>query len=300
MAKPSNISHIWALLKETYADWSRHNAPKLGAALAYYTVLSIAPLLVVVVAVIGLGFGQQAARGDILKQIEGLVGHEGAQAIQTVVAHAYQPKSGILASLLGIITLFLGASGVFVELRDSLNIVWEVDRKPDAGIWAIVRDRFLSFGMVLAVGFLMLVSLIVSAAISAASAYLGNLLPVPGWSLQVANMLFSLVVATAVFAMIYRFLPDTAIAWHDTLLGALFTSVLFTLGKHLIGLYLGQATIASAYGAAGSLVVVLVWVYYSAQIFFFGAEFTHVYARRDGSYASTEPARDSENPAPVK
>ncbi len=290
------MSHIWALLKETYADWSRHNAPKLGAALAYYTVLAIAPLLVVVVAVIGLGFGQQAARGDILKQIEGMVGHEGAQVIQTVVAHAYQPKSGILASAVGLITLFLGASGVFLELRDSLNIVWEVAHNQDGGIWAMVRDRFLSFGMVLAVGFLLLVSLILSAAISAASAYLGNLLPVPGWTLQVANMLFSLVVTTAVFAMIYRFLPDKVIAWRDTLLGALFTSVLFTLGKYLIGLYLGQATVASAYGAAGSLVVVLVWVYYSAQIFFFGAEFTHVYAQRDGSYAKTEPARDSTKP----
>ena len=290
MARSNSVVQAWSLLTETYSEWSRHQAPKLGAALAYYTVLSMAPLVVVMVAVIGLAFGQQAARGEILKQIEGLVGQQGAQAIQTVVANAYQPKSGILASALGLITLFFGASGVFLELRDSLNLIWGVEPKRGGGLWAMVHERFLSFGMVLAVGFLLLVSLVASAAIAAANAYVANLLPAPGWTLQVANVFFSLFVATALFALIYRFLPQTEIGWRDTFWGAVFTSVLFTLGKSLIGLYLGQASVASAYGAAGSLVVVLVWVYYSAQVFFFGAEFTHVFAKRSGSLARAQAA----------
>jgi membrane protein len=276
---------MWQLLKDTYADWSRHQAPKLGAALAYYTVLSLAPLVVVVIAVIGLVYGADAARGDIVRQIQDMVGRDGAAAIQTVIANANQPKSGILATLLGLVTLFLGASGVFVELRDSLNKIWEVPPHPDGGIWRTVRERFLSFGMVLAIGFLLLVSLVLSAAIAAASTFLNGLMPIPAWVLHAVNSVLSLVVFTGMFAMIYRFLPDTNITWRDTLLGAAFTSVLFTVGKLGIGLYLGKAGVASAYGAAGSLVIVLVWVYYSAQVFFFGAEFTHVYALRKGSHS---------------
>ncbi len=276
---------MWQLLKQTYVDWGRHQAPRLGAALAYYTILSMAPLIVVVIAVIGLAYGQQAAHGDIMRQIEGLVGHDGAQAIQTVVANANKPKSGFLATALGLITLFLGASGVFVELRDSLNTIWEVPPRPGAGIWRTVKERFLSFGMVLAIGFLLLVSLVLSAGIAAASTFLNGLLPIPGWVLHLVNSALSFVVFTGVFAMIYRFLPDTEITWRDTILGAAFTAMLFTVGKFGIGLYLGSAGISSAYGAAGSLVVVLVWVYYSAQVFFFGAEFTHVYALSRGSHS---------------
>jgi membrane protein len=276
---------MWQLLKQTSEDWMRHQAPKLGAALAYYTILSMAPLVVVVIAVIGLAFGQQAAHGDIMRQIEGLVGHEGAEAIQTIVANANKPKSGIIATLLGLLTLFLGASGVFVELRDSLNKIWEVPLRPGSGIWDTVKERFLSFGMVLAIGFLLLVSLVLSAAIAAASTFLNGLLPIPGWVLHAVNSALSFVVFTGVFAMIYRYLPDTRITWRDTILGAAFTAILFTAGKFAIGLYLGKAGISSTYGAAGSLVVVLVWVYYSAQVFFFGAEFTHVYALRKGSHS---------------
>ncbi len=275
----------WVLLKETYAEWSRHQAPKLGAALAYYTILALAPLLIVVIAVIGLAFGAKAARGEIMQQIEGLVGSQGAAAIQAIVANADQPKSGIIATVLGLITLFLGASGVFVELRDSLNKIWEVPPRPDIGIAAMLRERFLSFGMVLAIGFLLLVSLVVSAGISAAGAFLGSILPVPAWALHAVSSLLSFIVFTLLFALIYRFLPDEHVQWQDTLRGAAFTSVLFTVGKLGIGLYLGSAGISSTYGAAGSLVVVLVWVYYSSQIFFFGAEFTHVYALRKGSHS---------------
>ncbi len=279
------MQQIWTLLKGTYADWNRHQAPKLGAALAYYTILSLAPLLIVVMAVIGLAFGEQAARGEIMQQIQGMVGSQGAEAIQAIVANANKPKSGVIATVLGLITLFLGASGVFVELRDSLNKIWEVPPRPDGGIWAMIRERFLSFGMVLAIGFLLLVSLVVSAGISAAGAFVGGLLPVPAWALHAASSLLSLIVFTVLFALIYRFLPDEHVTWRDTFLGAAFTSVLFTVGKLAIGLYLGNAGIASTYGAAGSLVVVLVWIYYSSQVFFFGAEFTHVYALREGSHS---------------
>ena len=278
------MREAWSLLKDTYSEWSEHQAPRLGAALSYYTVLSMAPLVVVTIAVIGLAFGRKAAEGQIMTQIQGLVGHSGAEAIQTVVANSSKPASGIVATIIGLITLFLGASGVFGELRDSLNLIWEVPKKPDEGIFGMIRARFLSFGMVLAIGFVLLVSLVVSAGLSAVSAFMGGFLPIPAWVLQLVNFVFSLLVFTGVFAMIYRFLPDVRITWRDTFLGAAFTSVLFSIGKFLIGLYLGQATVTSAYGAAGSLVVVLIWVYYSAQIFFFGAEFTHVFATRYGSH----------------
>lgn len=281
----ARLNKIWQLLKHASEDWVRHQAPKLGAALAYYTILSMAPLIVVVIAVIGLAFGQQAARGEIMHQIEGMVGHEGGQAIQTVIANANKPSSGILATLLGLITLFFGASGVFVELRDSLNKIWEVPPRPGAGIWATVKERFLSFGMVLAIGFVLLVSLVLSAGIAAASTFVNGYMPIPAWILHIVNSALSFVVFTGMFAMIYRFLPDAHITWRDTVLGAAFTALLFTLGKLAIGLYLGKAGISSTYGAAGSLVVVLVWVYYSAQVFFFGAEFTHVFALREGSHA---------------
>jgi membrane protein len=274
----------WELVKETYTEWDRHQAPRLGAALAYYTVLSVAPLIIVVIAVIGLVFGRQAAEGQIMAQIQGLVGRTGAEAIQTVVANAYKPSSGIIATVIGLITLFAGASGAFAELHDSLNLIWEVAKKPEEGIRSMIRTRILSFGMVLAIGFVLLVSLVISAGISAAGAFMNHLLPIPAWILQAVNMSFSLIVFTGVFALIYKFLPDESITWRDTFFGAVFTSVLFTIGKYLIGLYLGQASVTSAYGAAGSLVIVLVWVYYSAQIFFFGAEFTHVFAIRRGSH----------------
>jgi membrane protein len=270
---------LWPLLKETYVEWDRHQVPKLGAGLAYYTVLSLAPLLIVVITVVGMVLGPKAAQGEIIAQIQGLVGPEGAEAIQAVIANANQPKTGIVASLLGLITLFLGASGVFAELHDALNTIWDAPPRPGSGLLSMIRERFLSFGMVLAIGFLLLVSLVVSAGVAAAATFMGGVLPVPGFVLQGANLLLSLGVITVLFAMIYRFLPSERVPWRDVWIGAAATAVLFSIGKLLIGMYLGKASVGSAYGAAGSLVVVLVWVYYSAQIFFFGAEFTHVYAR---------------------
>jgi membrane protein len=283
-----SFGELGPVLRETWDSWNKHNAPKLGAALSYYTIFSIAPLMIVVIAIIGFAFGRQAAQGQIMAQIQHLIGHDGAQAIQTVIANADQPKTGLIATIIGLITLFLGASGVLTELRDSLNRIWEVDVESSVGLWRIVRERLASFGMVLAIGFLLLVSLILSAAISAAGKFMDGLLPVPAAVLQIVNVLFSFIVITVLFALIYRFLPDDEIEWSDVAIGSIVTALLFTLGKFAIGLYLGRAGIGSAYGAAGSLVVVLAWIYYSAQIFFFGAEFTHVYSTQHGSHRRIE------------
>jgi membrane protein len=283
-----NVRELRGVLSETWDNWNKHNAPKLGAALSYYTVFSIAPLLVVIVAIVGFVLGKEAAQGQIMAQIQSTVGVEGAQAIQTVIRHADQPKAGVIATVLGLITLFLGASGVFAELRDSLNRIWEVKTRSASGVWGMARDRLLSFGMVLAIGFLLLVSLILSAAIAAAGKFVGGMLPIPEAVLHIVNIVFSFIVIAALFGMIYRVLPDDRIEWSDVAIGSAATALLFTLGKFAIGLYLGKASVGSAYGAAGSLVVLLAWIYYSAQIFFFGAEFTHVYAIRHGSHQRSE------------
>jgi len=281
---------VWPLLKETYFEWDRHQAPKMGAALAYYTVLSMAPLLLVVITVVGLALGAKAAQGEILNQLRGLVGTQGAEAIQTVIANANKPATGLVASLLGLVTLFIGASGVFNELQDALDKIWDAPAPAKTGILTLLRERFLSFGMVLAIGFVLLVSLVLSAGIAAMAAFMSGILPVPGFVLITANFLLGFVVITLLFAATYKVLPSVRIEWRDVWIGAAATSALFSMGRFLIGFYLGQAGIGSAYGAAGSLVVVLVWVYYSSQVFFFGAEFTHVYAkaRRPEVYPTRE------------
>jgi membrane protein len=271
-----------SLFKETYTEWARHEAPRLGAAIAYYTVLAIAPLLIVVISVAGLVFGREAAQGQILLQVRDLVGTTGAEAIETTVVNFSQPAESIIATLIGLATLFIATSGVFVELRASLNRIWDIPPKPEEGFLTTIRERFLSFGMVVAIGFILLVSLVVSAGIAAARTFMEGYLPMPGWLMQGLNFTISLAVFTGVFALIYRMLPDEPISWRETLIGAAFTALLFATGKFLIGIYLGQASTTSAYGAAGSIIVVLIWVYYSAQIFFFGAEFTRVYALHTG------------------
>jgi membrane protein len=276
-----NPQEYWALLKQTGSEWLEDKAPRLGAALAYYTIFSLAPLLVIIIAVAGFVFGREAAQGYLLGQIEGLVGEQGGQAIQAMVASASQSGSGVVGSVLGIAMLLFGAAGLFGQLQDALNTIWEVQPKPGRGVLGFLQDRFLSFSMVLGSAFLLLVSLVVSAALAALGSLFGD------WQTsvvgQILNQFLSLAVVTLLFAMIYRFLPDAKIAWKDVWLGAVITAVLFTLGKVLIGLYLGHTSTASAYGAAGSLAVLLIWLYYSAQIFLFGAEFTKVYANRYGS-----------------
>jgi membrane protein len=284
-AAPVNLKAIWALIKETGSSWDAINAPRLGAALAFYTMLSTAPLLVVSIGIAGLVFGPQAAQGRVMYQIEGVVGPQSALAIQDLLQHANKPGSGAVAAIIGVFLLLFGASGVFGELRDSLNTVWGVKSSSGSGLIGMIKYRFVSFAMVLGIGFLLLVSLILSAAIAAAGEFFGGYLPVSEAALQLGSTAFSFAAVTVLFALLYKVVPDVEIEWRDVAIGAAVTSLLFSLGKLLIGLYLGKAGIGSAYGAAGSLVVFIVWVYYSAQIFFLGAQFTHTFAERHGSRA---------------
>jgi membrane protein len=276
-------AQLWTLLKDTFAAWSRDKVPRHGAALAYYTVLSLIPLLVVIIAMIGLIFGRDAAQGYIMEQIGSLVGPQSAQAIKEMIQRASEPSSGIVATLVAGVTLLAGASGVFAQLQDSLNSLWGVEPKAGRGIWGVIRDRFLSVGALLGTGFLLLVSLVLSAAVSAAGKWFGGFLPAPEVVLQGLELVLSLAVVTGLFALIFKVLPDAKVAWSDVWIGALLTALFFTIGKFAIGLYLGKSDVGSAYGAAGSLVILLVWVYYSAQILLFGAEFTQVYANKLGS-----------------
>jgi membrane protein len=278
-----NSSSAWLLLKEAGCAWAADNAPSLGAALAYYTIFSLAPVLIVVIAVAGLAFGREAAEGEILRQIHALVGPAGAATIQTIIQRAHQPALGIVASTLGLVTVLVGASGAFLQLQDTLNQIWKVRRNSESFWASTLRKRSLSFGLVLGTGFLSLVSLALSAGLAAVGMFMGHLLPIPAFLLESVNFLLSFAVITLLFAMIFKVLPDTEVAWGDVWIGAGVTALLFTIGKMLIGLYLGKSSITSAYGAAGSLVVILVWVYYSAQILLLGAEFTHVYANQRGS-----------------
>lgn len=271
------------LARETVRSWSADKAPRLGAALAYYTALSIAPLLLVVIAVAGLFFGDEAARGEIVGQIRSLVGTDGARAIEDILANSRRESSGITATVIGMIMLLLGATGVFGQLQDALNTIWHVEPKSGSGWRGHLANRFVSLSMVFGVGFLLLVSLVLSAGIAAASAALQGIgagLAIVG---HVADVVLSLVLVTALFAMIFKYLPNARIAWSEVWVGAFATAVLFVVGKVAVGLYLGHASIGSTFGAAGSFVVLLVWIYYTAQILLLGAEFTRVWAESVGS-----------------
>lgn len=280
-----NPKEIFGVLKATFQEWQDDKTPRLAAALAYYTVFSLAPLLIIAIAIAGAVFGEEAARGEIVGQIQGLVGQQGAEVIEAAIENAHQPGSntGRIASLISIVALIFGASGVFAQLQDALNTVWEVETKPGRGIKNFLRKRVLSFSMVLGIGFLLIVSLLISAALSALSTYLSGFIPGADFLWQIFNFVFSFAVITLLFAMMYKLLPDVKITWNDVWIGAIITALLFTIGKWLLGVYLARGSFGSTYGAAGSLVIILAWVYYSAQILFFGAEFTQVYARRYGS-----------------
>ncbi len=271
------------LLKGTFAEWKEDNVPVLAAALAYYTVFSLAPLLIIAIAIAGAVFGEEAARGELVRQIQGLVGKEGAEAVQAMIENADKPNSGgAIATIIGVILLMLGASGVFGQLQSALNTIWEVKPKPGQGIRSFLVSRFLSFAMVLVIGFLLLVSLVLSSVLAAVSYFFNTLAPGLPMLGQVINFLISFGVITVLFAAIYKFLPDVEIPWKNLWIGAAVTAVLFNIGKLAIGLYLGNSSVGSAYGAAGSLVVVLIWVFYSAQILLIGAEFTQVYSKYRG------------------
>ncbi len=270
-------SDVLTILKQTVTDWNRDKAPRLGAALAFYSVLSLAPLLVIVLAIAGSFFGEEAARGEIVMQIEGMVGRQGAKAIEDLIAHSHYRREGRLAAALGTITLLVGASGVFGELQDSMNTIWKVQAKPGRGIWNIIRERFLSFAMVLGTAFLLIVSLVASAVLAALGKYMANALQGYDRIFSLLEMAVSFIVLTILFGLIFKVVPDVKIGWRDTFLGAILTALLFTLGKFLLGVYIGRSGIASSYGAAGSLVVLVVWIYYSAQILYLGAELTQAF-----------------------
>jgi len=271
---------IGVLLKDAARGWSEHRAQRLGAALAFYTTLALAPLTLIAIAIAGYFFGQESARGGIVNQIEHLVGRDGAIAIEGLIQKASEPNQSRLATVLSVGLLVFGATNVFVELKDSLDTIWEVKRKPGLGLWTMINTHLLSFGVVLGTGFLLLVSLLLTAMLTAFTHWLSQWLPVTVAMAYFFEVLVSFIVITLLFAMIFKLLPDVTVHWKDVWIGAVVTAVLFMVGKYLIGVYIGSAGIGSIYGAAGSLVVVLIWTYYSSQILFFGAELIRAYAKR--------------------
>ncbi len=278
------IRRIWALLKATIDGYVEDNALSHGAAIAYYTIFALAPVLVIVIAIAGLAFGQEAAEGAISGQIEGLMGHDAAMAIQGMIRSAGNHKSGVIATVIGVLTLLITASGVFGEMQSSLNLIWRAD-PPTGTVTRLVRARAASLGLVAALGFLMMVSLVISAGLTALSDLMNQTLPGAKILLRGLNFLISFTLISVLFGAIYKILPDKRIEWRDVTIGAVVTALLFTIGKTAIGLYIGSSAVASSFGAAGAFAVVLVWIYYSSQIFLLGAEFTRAYAERHGSHS---------------
>jgi membrane protein len=273
----------WKLLRSAASESLQDNIQRMSAALAYYTIFSLAPLLIIAISIAGLVFGQEAARGQILGQLSQLIGPDGAEAVQAMIASAHKPMHSVLASVIGGVTLLIGATGAFSEVYDALNNIWGAREDTGGGAWTLIRARFLSFELILIVGFLLMVSLVISAALSGVAKYANEFLPVPGAVLQTIDIIFSIAVITVLFALIFKVLPELHIAWGDVWVGAVLTAILFTLGKFLIGFIIGKSIAASSYGASGSLIIVVAWIYYSALILYFGAEFTQVYACAYGS-----------------
>ena len=278
------LKGIWAFTKEVFDKFIDDKCPKLGAALSFYTIFSVAPIIVISISVAALIFGREAARGELISQIQGLVGYDGAKVIQTALKNAQYTHQSVITILTGFVALVIGSTVVFVELQDSLNMIWKIKPKPGRNMFkGLIRDRVQSFAMVLGTGFLLLVSLVVSALISSIDNYISeSYFDIPKFILDFSNIAISLLITFLLFMLIFKVLPDVHIKWKHVWVGALVTAALFVLGKYLIGLYLGTSTLSSTYGAAGSMVVFLLWVYYSAQILFLGAEFTQVYANKYG------------------
>lgn len=283
-----SMKEIWVLIKTAFTAWSDDYAQSMGAALAYYTMFSIAPLLLIVISMTGIIFGQEAARDEIIGQLNHLMGEQGVLAVQTLLQSINQPTQGITATTIGIILLLVGATTVFGELQDSLDRIWKAPARVGNGVWHLVRARLLSFGMILGIGFLLMVSLIFSAGLSAMNKWWSPVFS--GWMIVAAmfNFLFSFILTIGMFAMIYKIMPRVSIRWSEVWIGATITAALFTVGKWLIGVYIGQSAITSGYGAAGALLALLIWIYYSAQIFLMGAEFTWAYSHLFGSRKGRE------------
>lgn len=287
-----------SLITEAATAWVADYAPSMGAALSYYSVFSLAPLLLIVIAIAGLVFGQEAVRGEVFVQLQGLLGAEASRAIEGLLVSVSQPAEGLASTAIGLVLLMIGATSVFGELQDALDRIWRAPaRDRSGGLWGLVRARLLSFGMILGMAFLLMVSLVFSAVLAALSKWWSGAFG--EWALlaQFFDLVIGFVMTTGVFAMIYKIMPRVRVTWRDVWLGALVTALLFTGGRYLIGLYIGRSDLASAFGAAGSLIVVFVWVYYSAQIFLLGAEFTWIYARRFGSMQASAFAEPAAPPA---
>jgi len=284
---PDWLRRLSIVMRKSFSSWMDHRATSKAAALAFYTLFSMTPILVLSIAVAGYVFGAEAAQGEIVAQVQGLVGPNGAQAIQALLAAAQDPTSGMVATLVASVLLLIGATSVFAELKDSLDDIWGVDRSDQPAFTEIVRTRLLSFGMVLVLSFLLLVSLVISATLGMLENHLGGVLRSSVEVLATLSSLISFGVIASMFAIIYKTLPDAPLTWRDVWIGAVFTATLFSLGKYFIGLYLGNTGVASSFGAAGSLIALLLWVYYSALIFFLGAEFTRHYALWFGSLKNT-------------
>jgi membrane protein len=301
------INSIWGLLKRTVMQWLEDQPFQLASSLSYYTLFSLAPLLIIVISIAGFAFGREAAQQQIVGTIQGMIGQQSAEAVQRMIQNASnEPKTGMIATVVGVITLILGAGGVVGQLQTSLNTIWGVAPKPGQGVWGFVRQRFISYAMILGIGFLLLVSLVISAVVASLTNFIGAFFGGAEIVAHGIDLGVSFVITTILFAMIYKFLPDVRIEWRDVWIGAGLTAVLFTIGKFLIGLYLGRSGVSSTYGAAGSLITVLLWVYYSSLIFFFGAEFTQVYASLYGSgvvpaeHAEPISAQKRESPPPER
>lgn len=287
----TRLRRLFDLCRRAVLAWVDDFAPSMGAAISYYTVFSLAPLLVIVIAVAGAVFGREAVQGEIVGQLQGLIGREGAIAVQGLIKSASEPAKGLVAGAISIVVLMVGATTVFAELQSALDRIWHVpEKEKPSGLWAVLRARVLSFGLILGLAFLLMVSLSVSAGISAFGSFASGLLP--GWEvlLQGINMLLSVAITTVLFAMIFKFMPSVEIEWSDVWVGSVVTAVLFEFGKFAIGLYLGKSGVNESFAAAGSLVVLLAWVYYAAQIFLLGAEFTKVYSEDKGSDAGVSAA----------
>ncbi len=291
------IKEVWRLFKMAVTAWSNDYAPSMGAALSYYTLFSIAPLLLIVIAVAGWFFGDDAARGEITAGLQGLMGDDGAKAIEEMVANASQPKEGLIATVVGVFVLILGATTVFGELQNSLDRIWRAPAREAGGVWKLLRSRLLSIGMILGIAFLLMVSLVLDTVLQSLSKMWGT----EGWQVaaQALNFVVAFALTTTVFALIFKLMPRVKIEWHDVWVGAAVTAALFTVGKFLISLYIGRSAVASSFGAAGSLAVVMIWVYYSAQIFLLGAEFTWVYSHEHGSRKGQKRPGAVEDKAPA-
>jgi len=280
------LSAVWHLLRDTFEGFIDDEALSWGASIAYYTLFSIAPVLLVVVAIAGLAFGREAAEGAIVDQFSVMMGHQTAEALQGMVESAAKPHEGTLATVIGVVVLIIAVSGVFGEVQSAMNAIWKAEPPKTSVLTRLARGRLVSMGLVVTAGFLLTVSLAASAALASFSTYLSIVFPALQAVLAVVDVVLSALLICGLFAAMFKVLPDVDIAWRDVGIGAVASTILFEAGKYAIAFYVGQSNVASSYGAAGALIVLLVWIYYSAQIFLLGAEFSHAYAKRYGSHAN--------------